>query len=204
MNAANMQLSTGSFNVPWDLHPRSLHSEFSHNTDVLFTHRSVEAEAKAKGRGDTLIPSLGEVGVWESSDYGLGGGICKHVLRDGTAAEVVGRLCVGEGSAPAERNASIAAAIASAEARHAGRRQGLRHVHEEAKRWRLIGEPRTPHRKLVAADSEEARMWQQGRGVRGGWRGQRSKGGGGGKRRGGKSKGGGGGGRKRWRMSNSP
>ena len=25
------------FSVPWDLHPKSLHAEFAHNTDLLLT-----------------------------------------------------------------------------------------------------------------------------------------------------------------------
>jgi len=31
------------------------------------------------------------VGIFESSEYGLGGGICRDVLRDGTEQEMVGR-----------------------------------------------------------------------------------------------------------------
>ena len=50
-----MQLSTGSFNVPWDLHPRSLHAEFSHNTDVLLT--------LGVPQGHAAIPHLGEVRI---------------------------------------------------------------------------------------------------------------------------------------------
>ena len=33
------------------------------------------------------------MGIFESSEYGLGGGICRDVLRDGTEQEMVGR-CV--------------------------------------------------------------------------------------------------------------
>ena len=40
-------------------------------------------------------------------------------------------------------------------------------MRQEAKRWRVIGPIRTRFRKIVAADSEEARMWQQGRGGKG-------------------------------------
>ena len=97
MNAANMAAAQGAFSVPWDLHPRSLHAEFSHNTDVLLT--------LGAPRGHATIPNLGEVGIFEASEYGLGGGICRDVLRDGTEQEMVGRLCVLPG-----RNDSILAA----------------------------------------------------------------------------------------------
>ena len=43
---------------------------------------------------------------------GLGGGLCVHVLRDGTALEMIGRLCLSEG-----RNESIQKAIEMAEPR---------------------------------------------------------------------------------------
>ena len=142
--------------LPWDLHPRSLHAEFSHNTDVLLT--------LGAPRGHATIPNLGEVGIFEASEYGLGGGICRDVLRDGTEQEMVGRLCVLPG-----RNDSILAAMKAAEARFSdGPRQAKRRansrqrdVRTEARRWQVIGPIRTRLRKLVAADSEEARVWQQ-------------------------------------------
>ena len=160
MNAANMAGAQGSFSVPWDLHPRSLHAEFSHNTDVLLTLGAPQ--------GHATIPNLGEVGIFEASEFGLGGGLCRDVLRDGTEQEMVGRLCVLPG-----RNDSILAASEAAEARFSdgprqGKRQGKRRsnartrdVRTEAKRWKVIGPMRTRLRKLVAADSEEARVWQQ-------------------------------------------
>jgi hypothetical protein len=156
MNAANMAAAQGAFSVPWDLHPRSLHAEFSHNTDVLLT--------LGAPRGHATIPNLGEVGIFEASEYGLGGGICRDVLRDGTEQEMVGRLCVLPG-----RNDSILAAMMAAEARFSdGPRQAKRRansrqrdVRTEARRWQVIGPIRTRLRKLVAADSEEARVWQQ-------------------------------------------
>ncbi len=160
MNAANMAAAQGTFNVPWDLHPRSLHAEFSHNTDVLLT----------LGDSGAAIPNTGEVGIFEASEFGLGGGICRDVLRDGTEQEMVGRLCVQPG-----RNDSILAASEAAEARFrdgqgSGKRRGrnrsisrTRDVRTEARRWEIIGPIRTRLRKLVAADSEEARVWQQER-----------------------------------------
>lgn len=36
-NARAMATARGRLLIPWDLHPRSLHAEFAHNTDVLFT-----------------------------------------------------------------------------------------------------------------------------------------------------------------------
>ena len=43
-NAENMLAEAraggaSTFHIPWDLHPRSLHSEFGHNTDLLAVHR---------------------------------------------------------------------------------------------------------------------------------------------------------------------
>lgn len=84
--------------IPWDLHPRSLHAEFAHNTDLLLT---LEHDALKKER---------DVGVWPDSPYGLGGGFCDDVLRDGTEMEMLGRLCVTEG-----RKERIEKAIAIAE-----------------------------------------------------------------------------------------
>ena len=55
MNAANMANAQGGFSVPWDLHPRSLHAEFSHNTDVLLTLGAPQ--------GHAAIPHLGEVRI---------------------------------------------------------------------------------------------------------------------------------------------
>lgn len=108
--------------------------------------------------------------MWGGSKYGLGGGGCRDVLRDGTAQEMVGRLCVLP-----NRNASIGAAARAAEARFGGggSHEGAsfsaraqlsrqRHVAEEAKQWRIVGPMRTRFRKLVAADSEDARRWARG------------------------------------------
>ena len=124
-NAENMiddMKTTGSFAVPWDIHPRSLHAEFSHNTDLLLT---LDADA---------IASDGEVGVRADSPFGLGGGLCEHTLRDGTAKEMVGRLCVGRG-----RNASIEAAVRTAEAPRPLAPKQSRHsqVNQEARKWKI-------------------------------------------------------------------
>ena len=62
------------FAVPWDLHPLSLHAEFSHNTDLLLT-----LDHSAIGRRR-------EVGVSATTAFGLGGGLCVHVLRFRQAA----------------------------------------------------------------------------------------------------------------------
>ena len=53
--------------------------------------------------------------MWGGSEYGLGGGVCRDVLRDGTEQEMVGRLCVLP-----DRNASILAAAEAAEAGFGG------------------------------------------------------------------------------------
>lgn len=100
INALNMMSDQGMA-IPWDLHPRSLHAEFAHNTDLLLTlnHSAVQRSR--------------DVGVWEDSVYGLGGGYCKDVLNDGTVMEMLGRLCVQE-----RRRARIEEAIKSAESPH--------------------------------------------------------------------------------------
>lgn len=134
-NADNMikDMGTDTFAVPWDLHPRSLHAEFSHNTDLLL---SLDSNSVAGDR---------QVGVWPDSPYGLGGGLCFHVRRDGTAAELIGRLCVHEG-----RNMSIAAAIATADAPRPLARNRLRHnvVRAEADGWELTGQVRSSGRLM--------------------------------------------------------
>lgn len=121
-------LASDTFAVPWDLHPLSLHAEFSHNTDLLLA------------LDPTAVPSDRPVGVWHDSAYGLGGGLCAHVRRDGTAAELVGRLCVDD-----RRNESIAAAVAAADApRPLGRREHRHHaVRAEAAGWVLTGPERS-------------------------------------------------------------
>ena len=124
----------GAFLIPWDLHPRSLHAEFAHNTDLLVT---LEPGAVAKST---------DVGVWPDSPYGLGGGYCRDVLRDGNAMEMVGRLCVEQ-----NRSAMIEAAI-----RHAELKRPLPFkqstgflVRSEARNWRLEGPMRSRNRKMV-------------------------------------------------------
>ena len=73
-----------------------------------------------------------------------------HVLRDGTAMEMVGRLCVKEG-----RNASIERAIAAAEAPRPIRVSQTWHHHviSESRNWRLEGALRTPNRHLVRVEA---------------------------------------------------
>ena len=108
VNARNYaERGAHGLSIPWDLHPRSLHAEFAHNTDLFFTHDGGGANGGDSGRtngganggasvrsgggetGSVEIVSLGEVGVWAHSEYGLGGGLCRDVLRDGTEAEMV-------------------------------------------------------------------------------------------------------------------
>ena len=140
LNSRNMATDHG-FAVPWDLHPRSLHAEFSHNTDLLATLASAEVSRSR------------EVGIHPDSEYGLGGGYCKDVLRDGTAAEMVGRLCVMQG-----RKETIEAAVASAElSRPLTSRRWLRsaNVFREARRWRIDGKMRTRSRKMVRVEGED-------------------------------------------------
>ena len=48
INSRNMVADQShGFAVPWDLHPRSLHAEFAHNTDLLLTlnHSAVPRRA---------------------------------------------------------------------------------------------------------------------------------------------------------------
>lgn len=159
INARNMMSDIG-FSVPWDLHPRSLRAEFAHNTDLFATliNGSITASRDA--------------GVYADSEYGLGGGLCRDVLRDGTPGELVGRLCIVQG-----REAAIEAAIRTAElprplrAAETRRSQVLR----EALGWRIDGPRGTCCRKLVkvsgtaeAANLTSAgRRWQLGKGARG-------------------------------------
>ena len=138
-NARNMQVdNTGwraaGFAVPWDLHPTSLHAEFSHNTDLFLT------------LDHSAVPFGREVGIQADTRFGLGGGFCEHVLRDGTALEMVGRLCVQEG-----RNASIAKAIELAEQpRPIKYRQTWHsHVSREGRLWKLEGPARSRRRRMV-------------------------------------------------------
>ena len=82
-NALNMVASIRrkTFHVPWDLHPRSLHAEFTHNTNVLAVHRDAAAVDVASG-ARVAVPSAGEVGVAADTFWGLGGSICKDIMRD--------------------------------------------------------------------------------------------------------------------------
>ncbi|KAL3927226.1 MAG: hypothetical protein SGPRY_002922 [Prymnesium sp.] len=144
LNAINMRLprSRLGFSIPWDLHPRSLHAEFAHNTDLLLTldHSAVQASR--------------DVGVWPDSPYGLGGGLCADVLRDGVASEMVGRLCVQEG-----RNKSIEDAVALAEMK----RQIGPFLACEARKWRIEGPAHTRKRFLKRLTEEETTPTSQHR-----------------------------------------
>ena len=166
VNARNIATDSAAggpgFAIPWDLHPRSLHAEFAHNTDLLLT---LGSSAVRRGR---------EVGVGPSTPFGLGGGMCVHVRRDGTAAELIGRLCVPAG-ADADRNASIARAAAVAEAERPLRHSRAWHsyVHRESKQWRLegtrgSGKERTLVRVVTRGRAEaQRRGGGRGRGRRG-------------------------------------
>ena len=122
------------FAIPWDLHPKSLHAEFSHNTDLLLTKRDAKLECTPTAAA-CKIGRRREVGVSEKSNFGLGGGLCVHVLRDGTPLEMAGRLCVEQG-----RNASIARSILAAEAKRPIRnRESWHHVAiTEGRKWKII------------------------------------------------------------------
>ena len=155
VNSRNM-VKDNAFAIPWDLHPRSLHAEFAHNTDLLAT------------LDNATVTASRDVGVYTDSTYGLGGGNCRDVLRDGTAAEMVGRLCVEEGRAE-----SIEAAIRAAERpRPLGRGvfSRSRQVFKEAQGWKLDGPARTRKRKMV-------KLTEDGREKRNGRRGSRRRGG---------------------------
>mmetsp|Transcript_22718 Transcript_22718/g.49639 ORF Transcript_22718/g.49639 Transcript_22718/m.49639 type:complete len:170 (-) Transcript_22718:121-630(-) len=130
-------LNGAGFSVPWDVHPRSLRAEFAHNTDLLLT------------LDQGAIEKRGEVGIWEDTPFGLGGGVCRDVRRDGTAAELLGRLCV-----MAKRNESIAEAIAFAEAPRPLRPGDARHslVFKQARKWKLTGRRGSADRELVMRD----------------------------------------------------
>ena len=162
VNAANMAVARGSFQVPWELHPKSLHAVFAHNTDVLFV------------RDRDAIPRRADVGVTATSEFGLGGGLCRHTLRDGNAMEMIGRLCN-----PTGRNESIDAAVAAAEGFLAGQSKGkgrggrgrgrgkggggrggggrfrrqAQRVRDEARLWTLTGKMHTFEREMVRLGS---------------------------------------------------
>lgn len=136
-----------TFHVPWDLHPKSLHAEFTHNTDLLATRRAMPASP-------LHVVSAGPVGVHSWSTYGLGGGLCSDVARDAPLREVVGRLCLPPGSAA--RNASIDRASAHAE-RNRTSESGrafdvLRRL--EAERWRKVSAEGGREMKLVRFSDE--------------------------------------------------
>ena len=116
------------------MHPKSLHAEFSHNTDLLLTKRDAKLECTPTAAA-CKIGRRREVGVSEKSNFGLGGGLCVHVLRDGTPLEMAGRLCVEQG-----RNASIARSILAAEAKRPIRnRESWHHVAiTEGRKWKII------------------------------------------------------------------
>jgi len=122
VNARNY-VAHRNFGMPWDLHPRSLHADFTHNTDLLLAINASPA----------TLPSLGEVGVWQDSRHGLGGAPCSFL---DFVTERLGRLCVME-----NRTERIAAAAAAADALAAQPLATLRSVHvvREAKRWELQG-----------------------------------------------------------------
>ena len=131
------------FSIPWDLHPRSLHAEFSHNTDLLLT---LDHGAIRRRR---------EVGVSGTTRFGLGGGFCEHVLRDGTAAEMVGRLCLPEG-----RNESIAKAIGIAELPRPLRNRQSWHafVARVAREWSIEGKSGSRKRQMRRKAAAAARV----------------------------------------------
>ena len=162
VNAANMAVARGSFQGPWELHPKSLHAVFAHNTDVLFV------------RDRDAIPRRADVGVTATSEFGLGGGLCRHTLRDGNAMEMIGRLCN-----PTGRNESIDAAVAAAEGFLAGQSKGkgrggrgrgrgkggggrggggrfrrqAQRVRDEARLWTLTGKMHSFEREMVRLGS---------------------------------------------------
>lgn len=132
-NVANMvaDVRLKTFHVPWDLHPLSLHAEFSHNTDLLAVHGHASADG-----GALSVPTDGEVGLHASSPIGLGGCFCADVLHDGTMLEVVGRLCL-----PHDRASTINEKAAFADRLRtvdAGREVHLRRK-AEAARWLFDG-----------------------------------------------------------------
>ena len=157
-NARNMLQDNSGFRspgfaVPWDLHPRSLHAEFSHNTDIFLT------------LNHSAVPMKREVGVGADTRFGLGGGFCEHVLRDGTAYEMVGRLCLKEG-----RNESIQKAIELAEQPRPLRHRQTWHsyVQREGRKWQLQGPLRSSQRRMVrvglTGDAAGAKGRGKGRG----------------------------------------
>lgn len=144
INSRNMIMDQAlGFAVPWDLHPRSLHAEFAHNTDLLLT------------LNHSAVPRSRDVGVWEDSPYGLGGGWCKDVLSDGTAMEMVGRLCVEEG-----RREKIEAAVVLAEQPRPIKHRGARsnRVRAEARHWRIDGPMRSRNRMLIRVPQTNAEV----------------------------------------------
>ena len=115
------------FHIPWDLHPLSLHAEFSHNTDLIAVHTSSNHTSNSNGHssrnngeadiGPWMMQSAGEVGLRADDGgrtglggVGLGGSICRDVMHAGSMLEVVGRLCL-----PHARASAIARAAAHSE-----------------------------------------------------------------------------------------
>ena len=84
-----------------------------------------------------------QVGINATSPMGLGGGLCVHTLRDGTASEMIGRLCTHE-----KRNESIAASIAIAEKERPIKSADTWHAHvwHESQKWTLEGPMHTYNR----------------------------------------------------------
>ena len=122
-NMASVIKRKDSFHIPWDLHPLSLHAEFSHNTDLIAVHTSSNHSSNSNGHssrnngeadiGPWMMQSAGEVGLRADDGgrtglggVGLGGSICRDVMHAGSMLEVVGRLCL-----PNERAQRIADAV---------------------------------------------------------------------------------------------
>jgi hypothetical protein len=125
-------------------------------------------------RDHDAIPRRADVGVTATSEFGLGGGLCRHTLRDGNAMEMIGRLCN-----PTGRNESIDAAVAAAEGFLAGQSKGkgrggrgrgrgkggggrggggrfrrqAQRVRDEARLWTLTGKMHTFEREMVRLGS---------------------------------------------------
>jgi hypothetical protein len=159
INARNMVVDMRKgpgFSVPWDLHPHSLHAEFAHNTDLLLTLNRSDWSAQQ------LVLRSREVGVHATGKFGLGGGHCTHVVRDGTASEVIGRLCLGPPVPGGVRARSIDTAVKIAELARplvgaASKQAWHRRVYSLGKQYTLSGAPGSRGRTMQRTERRERR-----------------------------------------------
>lgn len=129
---------SGVFNMPWDLHPRSLHAEFTHNTDLLLT------------RASGAISRRRLVGLTADEDVGLGGVFCSGVRNEGRPQETYGRLCSRE-----TRREDFALAVAAAEDASRGGASWSVIAQTRIASQRFISSPQPPTAAATIGEPEE-------------------------------------------------